>query len=107
MSTPRCDWCGLFCRVADQYTHFCSGEDIEPPDPILLCESCSRAVENEIVAKTKRPAAPYVPWQLGRCHRRAVSRLGMVLAGPKGAAWCEAYWPDKIPEGHRVWENTT
>ena len=102
--TPQCGHCGLFCRTYDQYTHFGYGDDLDPPDPIPLCQRCSEAEEEKIVANTKRPDRPYLPWRFGKCHRRALARLGMVVAGPKYAAWAEAHWPDSIPEGFVVWD---
>jgi hypothetical protein len=75
---------------------------LEPPDPVVLCKRCSKAEEDKIVAKTKPPRTFYVPWQPGKCHRRALKRLGMVFAGPRGAAWEEAFWPGQIPKDYTV-----
>jgi len=104
--TPICGHCGLFCRPADEYTDFGCPGDMEPPESILLCAKCSKIAEDKIVAETVRPMRPYIPWLPGKFHRNAIRRLGMVLAGPNMAAWCEAFWPDAIPNGYKVWSNT-
>lgn len=102
-TTPRCGRCGLFCRVHDEYTHFGGSADLEPPDPIYLCERCSKEIEQQMVEGTDYPARPHLPWRFGACHRRALTRLGMVVAGPEHAAWAEAFWPDKVPPGYEIW----
>ena len=105
MSTPICDGCGRFCRVADQYTNFGSCDMEEPPDPEVFCAKCSKEFEDELVAKTKRPGRIFLPWRPARFHKRAIKRLGMVLARPQHTAWYEAFWPDAVPADYIVLEN--
>ena len=99
----KCGHCGLFCKPVDEYTNFGNSEMMEPPDPILICAKCSQELEDDLVKKIKKPACPYIPWRYSEAHKRAVKRLGMVLAGPKGAAWCQAFWPDSVPDDYEIW----
>ena len=104
MTAPKCNNCGRYCSYVDmdQYIHWGSQADLEPPDPITICAKCSIEEENRIVRDTVKPTRPYIPWVPGRCHRQAVHRLGMVFAGPPMAGWAEAFWPDSISEGWEV-----
>lgn len=101
----HCNECGRFCayETLDAYTHF--GGALEPPDNVVVCAACAKAAEDRIVTNTKRPARPYIPWRPAAFHYRAVHRLGMVLAGPKRAAWCSAFWPDAVPDDYERWDN--
>ena len=101
--TPICGHCGLFCKIADEYTNFGNSGMLEPPDPIYLCARCSQVLEDTIVASVKKPACPHIPWRPSTAHWRAIKRLGMVLAGPRHAAWCRAFWPDNIPKDYEIW----
>jgi hypothetical protein len=106
LTAPKCHDCGRFYRWedGDEYTDFGSMQDLGLPDPTLLCAKCSKAREDAAVDQIKRPAKPYIPWRLGRCHRNVVKRLGMVLAGPPKASWCKAWWPDDVPDGWTLHE---
>jgi hypothetical protein len=100
----NCDLCGRFIGwdTCDEWTEFGSAADLEPPDPVIVCRFCAKSEEDRIVEKTHKPARPHIPWRLAKFHRRAVLRLGMVLAGPKMAAWCEAFWPDQVPDDYEL-----
>ena len=95
--TIRCDWCGLFCRVVDEYTNFGGPEDMEPPDPILLCAKCAKALEDEVAA-TKYPHTYPVPWRLAAAHYAGIKRAGLVLVHYPHTAWEASAWPDAIPK---------
>ncbi len=101
----RCDECGRFVgyKDVDEYTHFDSTA-LVPPDPITVCGNCSLRNENKIVSTTKAPARPHMPWRPARFHYRAIARLGMVLACPRGAAWRKAYWPGQVPVDYEMHE---
>ena len=96
----KCGHCGLFLSWGDcdQYTNFGSSNDLEPPDPILICKHCSKYEEDRMV----KNGSIWTPWIPGDFHHRAAKRLGWKYAHPSFAAWGEYRDPNKpLPEG---WE---
>lgn len=98
----KCDVCGKYSQIVDEYTHFGQYGDTEPPEPIGLCRKCSREIEDGI-ADIQRPSVPYLPWRPGQCHYRGMRRAGLVLCTRGGGAPIAA-WPDRIPEGYEIVE---
>ena len=98
-----CGHCGKFMESPpyDEYTNFGRITDMDPPDPIYLCEQCSRKITEEMIDNQSL----FLPWRLGKCHWRAVKQLGLVVAGAKGNSWAMAYWPDKLPQNYEIWES--
>ena len=98
----NCNYCGHFMSYDehDEYTNFGSCEDMEEPDAVYVCRKCAlkekkRMIESGMVAH---------PWRLAKYMREAAEELGLVEAGPKGAAWANFFKPDEVPEGYEVWE---
>lgn len=82
-------------ETCDEFTHYGSSQDLEPPDPILICARCSKFMEDEMVKK----GYIWTPWRHGRCHENAAKRLGWKYAHPRAAAWGEYRDPTKpLPE---------
>ncbi len=98
-----CGHCGRFCVPADEYTPFGGVTDLEPPDEVYLCAGCAAAEEEELVRMYQGANIMCGNWQKSNAERRAAKRLGMVLAGPKGAAWSLFFAPDAIPDGYEAW----
>jgi hypothetical protein len=97
----NCGHCGRFAayETGDEFTEWGLSGDMEPPDPTILCQECSKEIEDEI-AELKEPAIPHTPWIPGRCHEKGMNRAGLIWVSPVGAAWARPAWPHLIPEGY-------
>jgi DNA-directed RNA polymerase subunit RPC12/RpoP len=96
----RCSHCGKFFSYADfdEFTNFGSSNDVDPPEPELLCAKCSKKLEDEMVGRR----SVWTPWRPGRCHENAARRLGWRYSRPRHAAWGQYRDPSKpLPDG---WE---
>ena len=96
---PNCCRCGRFCVPVDQSTNFGHTGDLEPPDDEYYCKRCARREENDAVKTGRVPSF----WRNPSWAYRAAKRLGLVLAGPRGAAWAEWFPKDKVPQDYNVW----
>jgi hypothetical protein len=96
--SPRCCICGRFVKYdCDRSTPFGGPTDFEPPDEEYYCAACERDQEEYYVKQGWVPS----DWLKARWQRRAAKRLGLVEAGPKGAAWSSWKTPEELPDG---WE---
>lgn len=104
----NCAWCGQFTspEVGDVFTPFGQPYMSEPPDEVVICSRCSMDWESYMVRAMSKCKWWGVNWRPSRAERSAVERAGFALAGPKGAAWCEAFRSDLVPSDYEVWENT-
>ncbi len=106
MGNPfRCGPCGKFFKWNsnwDQYIPFGDSTMLEPPDEIFLCEACSNNMEARIVENGRDLISYRGNWVKSRAEINAAEKLGMVLAGPKGAAWSLYFKPEKVPADYEV-----
>lgn len=93
----HCCMCGRFVPWnADSSTPFGNSSMLEPPDPEFYCARCAKKAEDEAVAA----GHVYSDWIPADWQFRAAERIGLVRAGPNGAAWAEFFSPDKVPAGY-------
>ena len=94
---PNCSSCGRFCAwdTLEIGVPFGGPESSEPPPEEFYCLACSQRLEEQYVQ------AGWVPsdWRKPGWAHRAARRLGLHLAGPKGAAWSQ--FVRTLPDG---WE---
>lgn len=95
----HCCVCGKFCVPADSNTPFGSCQDLEPPDEEFYCARCVKNEEEHAIKTGRIP----VYWQKAGWQLRAAKKLGLVQAGPEGAAWSHWFKEDKVPEGYTIW----
>ena len=97
---PKCGHCREFCVIADAYTPFGDYENIEPPNEVILCAACTEELEIHYIKYA------YVTnhWEKAECGRRMAKRLGLVEAGPRGAAWSVWINQNKLPNNWTIWE---
>lgn len=97
MAGIRCDRCGLFCRPADEGTYYGSGNDTEPPDPILWCHRCAEGEYRDAI-KAGRVIDCF--WRKPAWQRRAAKKLGWVEVHDGYAAWSLLVPPNRVPKGY-------
>ena len=51
----------------------------------------------------KCPKTIYIPWKPTYRHLNNLIKLGMVVAGPKGADWYYIFWHN-APKDYEIWE---
>jgi len=96
----KCCMCGRFTSYhwAEESAPFGNANDLEPPDSEFFCPSCAKEQEDYYVKAGWVPS----PWHKAPWMDRAAKRLGLVEAGPSGAAWSKYFHPDKLPDGYEV-----
>lgn len=97
---PNCSVCGQFCVPAEESTDFGRTGDLEPPDPEYYCKRCVKREEDNAVKSGWVPSF----WRNPGWVYRAAKRIGLVLAGPEGAAWAEWFKPNNVPKDYKVWK---
>ena len=79
----KCDICGKFAKIVDQYTDWGDSTMVEPPDEIGMCKKC---VDAEYAYYLK---AGYMParWRKADYETKLAKILGYELYTPEGCAW--------------------
>ena len=102
----QCDHCGRFFSSNsnyDSYVPFGGSTDLDEPDEVLMCESCTNKHFRQMI---KRGFPNNGEWIPSHSTVRAATVLGFAQAGPPGAGW--SVWHKKngvLPEGF-TWRNT-
>lgn len=106
MPTPNCCYCGQFINSADYDVEmpFGNSNSLEPPDEDFFCSRCSKKQEEYLVEKYKNSDSMFLNCVFSKAELRAVKRLGMVVAGPRLAAWAESFKPECVPPNYKIWD---
>ena len=100
----KCCNCGKFIKAGQWEASMPFGTcyDEEPPDEEFTCLECvEKSVQYYIEAGWIPQDCNKPFWQY-----KVAKALGMVTAGPKGAAWTMWYEPDKLPKDYEIrWDS--
>ena len=95
----KCDHCGKFAKIVDQYTEYGSSASTEPPDDVLLCAECVQIEKDYWRQVHSLPSH----WLKADYEFELAKELGFELIAPIGAAW--SVWHKigaPIPEDYEV-----